>query len=151
GRRAEGGGPRPARPRVRAAVRHVGRAFAPAGGSARRRARVRRGARRVTADPICDLDLRGIGEAIHAGKLSSVEATEAYLRRIERHDGVLRAYITVMAERALAAAKRADAERQQDRRRGPLHGVPIALKDLIAVAGVRMTAGSRVLAEHVAA
>ena len=42
----------------------------------------------MTADAICDLDLRGIGEAIHAGKLSSVEATEAYLRRIERHDAV---------------------------------------------------------------
>jgi len=103
----------------------------------------------MTADPVCDLDLRGVGEAIHAGKLSSVEATEAYLRRIERHDGVLRAYITVMADRALAAARLADAERQRGTRRGPLHGVPLGLKDLIAVAGVRMTAGSRVLADHV--
>ena len=103
----------------------------------------------MTADPVCDLDLRGISEAIHAGKLSSVEATEAYLRRIERHDGVLRAYITVMADRALAAARLADAERQRGTRRGPLHGVPLGLKDLIAVAGVRMTAGSRVLADHV--
>ena len=103
----------------------------------------------MTADHICDLDLRGIGEAIHAGKLSSVEATEAYLRRIERHDDVLRAYITVMADRALAAARVADAERQRGTRRGPLHGVPLGLKDLIAVAGVRMTAGSRVFADHV--
>ncbi len=105
----------------------------------------------MTGDAICDLDLRGIGEAIHAGKLSSVEATEAYLRRIERHDGVLRAYITVMADRALAAAKIADAELQRGGRRGPLHGVPLGLKDLIAVAGVRMTAGSRVLADHLPA
>jgi Asp-tRNA(Asn)/Glu-tRNA(Gln) amidotransferase A subunit family amidase len=55
-----------------------------------------------------------------------------------------------MADRALAAAKTADDELGRGRRRGPLHGVPIALKDLIAVAGVRMTAGSRVLADHVA-
>jgi len=103
----------------------------------------------VSGEAICDLDLRGVADALHAGKVSSVEATEAYLGRIERHDGVLRAYITVMADRALEAARRADAELRQGRRRGPLHGVPIALKDLIAVAGVRMTAGSRVLADHV--
>ena len=103
----------------------------------------------MSGEAICDLDLRGVADAIHAGKVSSVEATEAYLRRIERHDGVLRAYITVMTDRALAAARRADAELRAGQRRGPLHGVPIALKDLIAVAGVRMTAGSRVLADHV--
>jgi Asp-tRNA(Asn)/Glu-tRNA(Gln) amidotransferase A subunit family amidase len=103
----------------------------------------------VSADAICDLDLRGVSDAIHTGKLSSVEATEAYLRRIDRHDGVLRAYITVMADHALAAARIADTELGRGRRRGPLHGVPLALKDLIAVAGVRMTAGSRVLADHV--
>jgi aspartyl-tRNA(Asn)/glutamyl-tRNA(Gln) amidotransferase subunit A len=104
----------------------------------------------MTSDALCDLDLTGVSEAIHAGKTSSVEATEAYLRRIERHDGVLKAYITVMAERALAQARAADAELRRGARRGPLHGVPLALKDLIAVAGVRMTAGSRVLADHVA-
>ena len=103
----------------------------------------------MSADAICDLDLSGVSEAIHTGKTSSVEATEAYLRRIERHDGALKAYITVMADRALAQARAADAELGRGARRGPLHGVPLALKDLIAVAGVRMTAGSRVLADHV--
>ena len=103
----------------------------------------------MSADAICDLDLSGVSEAIHTGKASSVEATEAYLRCIERHDGVLKAYITVMADRALAQARAADAELGRGARRGPLHGVPLALKDLIAVAGVRMTAGSRVLADHV--
>src|SRR5207247_519084 len=77
------------------------------------------------------------------------QVTEAYLRRIERHDGVLKAYITVMADRALAQAHQADGELRRGARRGPLHGVPLALKDLVAVAGVRMTAGSRVLADHV--
>ena len=103
----------------------------------------------MSVDALCDLDLRGLSEAIQAGKVSSEEATRAYLQRIDRHDGVLRAYITVMADRALAAARAADAELRSGARRGPLHGVPVALKDLIAVAGVRMTAGSRVLAEHV--
>ena len=103
----------------------------------------------MSADALCDLDLCGVSETIHTGKTSSVEATEAYLRRIERHDGVLKAYITVTADRALAQARAADAELRRGARRGPLHGVPLALKDLIAVAGVRMTAGSRVLADHV--
>jgi aspartyl-tRNA(Asn)/glutamyl-tRNA(Gln) amidotransferase subunit A len=103
----------------------------------------------MSADATCDLDLIGVADAIHSGKTSSVDATEAYLRRIERHDGVLKAYITVMADRALARARAADDELRRGVRRGPLHGVPIALKDLIAVAGVRMTAGSRVLADHV--
>jgi aspartyl-tRNA(Asn)/glutamyl-tRNA(Gln) amidotransferase subunit A len=104
----------------------------------------------MSDDALCDLDLSGISKAIHAGKASSAEATEAYLRRIERHDGVLKAYITVMAERALAQARTADDELRRGTRRGPLHGVPIGLKDLIAVAGVRMTAGSRVMADRVA-
>jgi aspartyl-tRNA(Asn)/glutamyl-tRNA(Gln) amidotransferase subunit A len=103
----------------------------------------------VSADTLCDLDLTGLSAAIHSGKTSSVEATEAYLGRIARHDGVLKAYITVMGDRALAQARTADAELRRGARRSPLHGVPLALKDLVAVAGVRMTAGSRVLADHV--
>jgi aspartyl-tRNA(Asn)/glutamyl-tRNA(Gln) amidotransferase subunit A len=105
----------------------------------------------MSADALCDLDLTGVADAIHAGKASSLEVTEAYLRRIERHDGVLKAYITVLADRALAQARVADDELRRGARRGPLHGVPLALKDLIAIAGVRMTAGSRVLAHHVPA
>jgi aspartyl-tRNA(Asn)/glutamyl-tRNA(Gln) amidotransferase subunit A len=103
------------------------------------------------SDAICDLDLRGVSEAIGRREVTAVEAAEAYLRRIERHDRVLRAYITVMADDALARAKAADDAIAQGRRAGPLHGVPVALKDLIAVAGVRMTAGSQVLADHVPA
>ena len=105
----------------------------------------------MSADAICDLDLKGVSEAIAAGKVSSLEVTDAYLRRIERYDGVLQSYITVMADAARARAAAADKGQQRSERRGPLQGVPIALKDLIAVAGVRMTAGSRVLADHVPA
>jgi aspartyl-tRNA(Asn)/glutamyl-tRNA(Gln) amidotransferase subunit A len=101
------------------------------------------------ADELCDLDLKGVSEALGRREVSSTELTRAYLRRIERHDGVLRSYVTVMADQALARARAADEERGRDERRGPLHGVPLALKDLIACAGVRMTAGSKVLADHV--
>lgn len=103
----------------------------------------------MSADALCDLDLKGVSEAIAAGKVSSLEVTEAYLRRIEQYDGVLQSYITVMADAARTRASAADTAQQRRERRGPLQGVPIALKDLIAVAGVRMTAGSRVLADHV--
>jgi aspartyl-tRNA(Asn)/glutamyl-tRNA(Gln) amidotransferase subunit A len=103
----------------------------------------------VSTDALCDLDLKGVSEAIASGKVSSLEATDAYLRRIEKYDGVLQSYITVMVDRARARASAADLAGQRRERRGPLQGVPIALKDLIAVAGVRMTAGSRVLADHV--
>jgi aspartyl-tRNA(Asn)/glutamyl-tRNA(Gln) amidotransferase subunit A len=100
---------------------------------------------------VADLDLRGVSDALAARELTSVEATEAYLRRIAEHDTLLRSYITVTGDMALAQAKEADAEIARGRRRGALHGVPIALKDLIAVAGVPMTGGSRALADHVPA
>ena len=105
----------------------------------------------MSAGGICDLDLKGVSEAIARRAITAVEATEAYLARIERYDGVLQSYITVMGDQARARAKAADQELQSGRRRGPLHGVPLALKDLFAVAGVRMTAGSRAMADHVPA
>ena len=101
------------------------------------------------SDAIVDLDLKGLSDAIQAKSISSVEATEAYLKRIGQHDGVIQSYVTVTAELAREQARRADEELARGESRGPLHGVPIALKDLIAVAGVRMTGGSQVLAHHV--
>ena len=62
---------------------------------------------------------------------------------------MIQSYVTVTPDLALDQARRADAELARGEGRGPLHGVPIALKDLIAVAGVRMTGGSQVLAGHV--
>jgi aspartyl-tRNA(Asn)/glutamyl-tRNA(Gln) amidotransferase subunit A len=104
----------------------------------------------LNADDLCDLDLRGVSEVISGRAVSSLEVTEAYLDRIARHDGVLQSYITVMADAARARALEADRAARRGHPLGPLHGVPIALKDIIAVAGVRLTAGSRVLADHVA-
>jgi len=88
-----------------------------------------------------------IGAQLRSGTLSSVELTERMLERIASLDGALNAYITVTAGQAREQARQADAELASGRDRGPLHGVPIALKDLIATRGIRTTGGSRVY-EH---
>ena len=82
--------------------------------------------------------------------VSPVELTRAYLDRIDRHDGRLRAYITVLSDSALRQAEDAGREIASGRYRGPLHGVPVALKDIIHVGGVPTTAGSRVMTGFVA-
>jgi aspartyl-tRNA(Asn)/glutamyl-tRNA(Gln) amidotransferase subunit A len=82
-------------------------------------------------------------------RLSPVALVRTYLERIDRLDGTLRAYITVCREQALAAAERCEQAVTRGERLGPLHGVPFAVKDQIDTAGIRTTAGSRVLADHV--
>ncbi|HUN50160.1 MAG TPA: amidase [Candidatus Sulfotelmatobacter sp.] len=88
---------------------------------------------------------------IRARKLSPVEYTRALLERIERYDSRFNAFIKVTPETALAAAKMAEGEIAAGRWRGPLHGVPFALKDIIDVAGVATTAHSKILADNIAA
>lgn len=82
-------------------------------------------------------------------ELSPVEVTRMMLERIEVVDEQLNSYITVMKEVALAQAKQAEREIAKGHYRGRLHGVPIALKDLLNTKGIRTTAGSQVLAEHI--
>jgi len=88
-------------------------------------------------------------------KLSPVELTKLMLTRIEQLNPKLNAYITVTAEVALAQAKKAEAElfaprgRKGHRDRGPLHGIPISLKDNIYTKGIRTTAGSKILKDFV--
>lgn len=88
-------------------------------------------------------------------KLSPVELTKIILARIEQPNPKLNAYITVTSELALAQAKKAESElfaprgRKGHRDRGPLHGIPISLKDNIYTKGIRTTAGSRILANFV--
>lgn len=94
---------------------------------------------------ITSLSASALARQIQEGRLTCVEAVSAYLRRIEVVDPEVCAYVTVLSERALAAARRRDAELREGLLRGPLHGVPIAVKDLIAVEGVQMTAGSSFL------
>ena len=91
------------------------------------------------------LTLTEARDAMRAGELTSEELVAACLRRIATTEPVLRACVTVMADAALAQAHEADAAARAKTRTGPLHGLPIALKDLIATRGVLTTAGSRVL------
>ncbi len=86
---------------------------------------------------------------LESRQLSPVEVTHALLQRIEQLDGRLTSYATVMAEHALAAAKNAEQEIGAGRYRGPLHGVPVAVKDLCFTNGVRTMGGAKVLADHV--
>lgn len=85
------------------------------------------------------------------GTLSPVELTRAVLDRIDRLDGALNCYITLTSDDALARARRAEAEIQHGRYLGPLHGIPLAIKDNLETAGVRSTGASKVLADHVPA
>ena len=87
--------------------------------------------------------------AIRAGDTSAVELTRLSLERIERLDGTLNAYVTVTADEAMRQAERADRELAAGADRGPLHGIPVAIKDLIETRGVRTTYGSRYYADHV--
>ena len=99
-----------------------------------------------------DLHFLTIGEAaplIASGELSPVELTRAYLARIEAIDGRLDSFVTLTPEIALAQARQAEAEIRAGRYRGPLHGIPIALKDLYDTAGIKTTAMSRVTPDRV--
>lgn len=84
-----------------------------------------------------------------AKKLSPVELTQDCLKRIERLNPNLNAFITITAEFALDEARRAESEILRGQSRGPLHGIPIALKDLVDTAGVRTTAASRLFNDRV--
>ncbi len=88
--------------------------------------------------------------ALRGGRLSARALAEEALAAVSAHNARTNAFIWVDAERARAAADRADEERTAGSDRGPLHGVPISLKDLIDVAGQVTTAGSRVLGDHLA-
>jgi len=96
------------------------------------------------------LGLMQAGELIRTRELSPVELTRALLDRIERHDGRINAFIRVTPEAALASAKAAEAEIMAGGWRGPLHGVPFGLKDIIDVAGVPTTSHSKILLDNVA-
>jgi len=84
-----------------------------------------------------------LSQRLQRREISPVEITREYLNRIENAHPKLKAFITVMSDSALTDAGRAEAEIVQGEWRGPLHGVPIALKDLIETAGVRTTSASK--------
>ena len=96
-------------------------------------------------------DLTEVSAMLQKKTVSPVELTQACLRRIEQHNPKLNAFIAVTAESALDEARTAEIEISRGEWRGPLHGVPLAIKDLIETAGVRTTAASAVLKDNVPA
>jgi aspartyl-tRNA(Asn)/glutamyl-tRNA(Gln) amidotransferase subunit A len=96
-----------------------------------------------------ELTVEEAGRRIARRELSPVDLTRAYLDRIERLNPRVNAYITVTAEQALAQARALEAELAGGRNRGPLHGIPIGLKDNIDTAGILTTAASAVYAQRV--
>jgi len=94
-------------------------------------------------------DLQSLAADLRAGKVSSRELVAQSLRQIERLDSKLNAFITVTGEGALREADERDQELASGIDRGPLHGIPIAHKDLLRTKGVRTTAGSRIYADYV--
>jgi aspartyl-tRNA(Asn)/glutamyl-tRNA(Gln) amidotransferase subunit A len=93
--------------------------------------------------------IQSAAESLRARRVSSVELVTAAIDRIERLNSQLCAFITVTAEQAFEQARTADRELASGTDRGPLHGIPIALKDLFATRGIRTTAGSLVYKDYV--
>jgi len=102
-----------------------------------------------TEDPTL-FSITELGAAFRTRMLSPVEATQLCLDRIAHLDPTLHAFITVTGELALEQARAAAAELERGHDRGPLHGVPIALKDLVDMAGLPTTANSAVFADRIA-
>jgi aspartyl-tRNA(Asn)/glutamyl-tRNA(Gln) amidotransferase subunit A len=97
------------------------------------------------------LTLAEAAEQIRTRQLSPLELTRACIARIQRRNHALNAFITITAELALEQARQAEAEIMTGRWRGPLHGIPIGLKDLLDTADVRTTAASNQFRDRVPA
>ena len=95
------------------------------------------------------LTIADAAELLRRKQISPVELTRACLERIEQLNPTINAFITVMHDSALAEARAAEAEIHAGNWRGPLHGIPIGLKDLIDTAGVKTTCGSALFADRV--
>ena len=95
-----------------------------------------------TDEEIAFMSVADLSVLIRAGKLSSTRLTEIYLNRIDRFSDTLQCSITVMREYALDRAAKADAEISSGNYKGPLHGIPFGIKDLLAVEGTKTTWGA---------
>jgi len=107
------------------------------------------GAESSDADRIAGLSLTEAVRQIRAGSITSTQLTQACLERIRIYNPKVDAYITVLGEQALAQAAQMDVEQKANKFRGPLHGIPIALKDNIDTKGIRTTAASKVYDDRV--
>lgn len=102
------------------------------------------------ANSLCYSSVEDLALRIRRGDLSPVEVVEAHLDRIAELDEAINAYVRILDDRARAAAREAKAAVEAGDRLGPLHGVPVAIKDLEDVAGVPTTCGSKPMADAVA-
>jgi aspartyl-tRNA(Asn)/glutamyl-tRNA(Gln) amidotransferase subunit A len=101
------------------------------------------------SEDLASLTLKQALELLKRGAVSPVDLTQACLKRINSNNSALNAFITVTGEQALATAREMEAEQLLGIRRGPLHGIPIALKDNIDTAGIRTTAASELFKDRV--
>ncbi|MBI4472964.1 MAG: amidase [Acidobacteria bacterium] len=100
-------------------------------------------------DALCFQSIERLAPQIKSGKLSPVTLAEAYLERIEALDSKVNCFVTVTKYLALEQARKAEQEIKSKKYRGPLHGIPYAVKDLLATKGIRTTWGSRLFADQV--
>jgi aspartyl-tRNA(Asn)/glutamyl-tRNA(Gln) amidotransferase subunit A len=100
---------------------------------------------------LCWTSMMELARMIAGKKVSPVEVVQSHLDRIAALDGKIKSYLTVMGDSALAAARAAEAAVQSGAPLGPLHGVPVGLKDLYCTKGVKTTGGSKILADWVPA
>jgi aspartyl-tRNA(Asn)/glutamyl-tRNA(Gln) amidotransferase subunit A len=105
----------------------------------------------VSASELAYASIAELGRRISAREISPVEVTRAALERCEQLEPRLNAFITLLTEDAIEAARRAEADISRGEYRGPLHGVPLAIKDLLWTRGVRTTAASKIMADFVPA
>ncbi len=96
------------------------------------------------------ISIREAAEEIHSGIITPTELVMETIERIDEQDSEIQAFITVMREQALKEAEQAERELRTGLYRSQLHGIPIAIKDIIAVKDVRLTASSKVLADYIA-
>ena len=103
----------------------------------------------MDATELCFLSAGQLSRLIQRKEVSPVEVVEAHLARIDTLEPRLNSFITLLPEQAMAAARQAEREIGEGRYRGPLHGIPLGLKDLYYVRGVRNTSGSRIFDDFI--
>ena len=103
----------------------------------------------MPSDELTRLTISELAPMIKAREVSPVEVTESVLAQVDRLQPKLNSFITVLHDQAMAQAKEAEAALVRGEYKGPLHGVPIGIKDNIATSGIRTTVGTKVLADHI--
>ena len=93
---------------------------------------------------ICYMSAGVLSKLVESKEISPVEIIDAHLARIDATEPVLNSFITLLADESRIAARQAEKDIQAGKDKGPLHGIPVGLKDLYNTAGVRTTSGSKI-------